>query len=57
MNLYMLKDPNDNTTRYVGITRQTLKERLRQRIKGTRKRERDGTYLSAKDKWVLQKQQ
>lgn len=53
MDIYVLKDPNDNTVRYVGITRQPLKERLRLHIKQARLRKRDKRYLNSKDKWIL----
>lgn len=53
MDVYVLKDPTSGAVRYAGITRQPLKERLRQHIKAARTRERKNQYLSPKDRWVL----
>ncbi|MGN0044636.1 GIY-YIG nuclease family protein [Alistipes indistinctus] len=54
MDVYVLKDPvNGGTVRYVGITRQPLKERLRQHIKTARTRARRQLYLNPKDQWIL----
>lgn len=53
MDVYVLKDPTSGIVRYAGITRQPLKERLRQHIKAARTRERMEQYLSPKDRWIL----
>lgn len=53
MVVYVLKDPTSEVVRYAGITRQSLRERLRQHIKAARTREREDSYLSPKDRWIL----
>lgn len=53
MYVYVLKDPINGVVRYVGITKQPLKERLRQHVKTARTRARRQLYLNPKDKWIL----
>lgn len=53
MNVYQLKDPNDSTIRYVGITKHSIEHRLMVHIKDAKGRHRKKEYLSGKDKWIL----
>lgn len=53
MNVYFLKDPNDNEIKYVGITKKAITQRLAVHIKDAKTKQRKGKYLSNKEKWIL----
>lgn len=53
MVVYVLKDPNSQLIRYVGVSKYTALQRYKQHIKDAKTRQRKGIYLSAKDKWML----
>ena len=53
MNVYILKDPFDNTVRYVGLTSKSVLHRVRMHIKDAKTRRRYQRYLNEKDKWLL----
>lgn len=53
MNVYVLKDPNDNVFRYVGLTSLSITHRLGKHIKEAKTRRRYNRYISDKEKWIL----
>ena len=53
MNVYILKDPNDYTVKYVGLTSRFVDHRLRMHIKEAKTKRRYSRYLSEKQKRIL----
>lgn len=53
MNVYILKDPNDLTVRYVGLTSKPPLHRMRMHIKDAKTKQRQERYLSSKEEWLL----
>lgn len=53
MNVYVLKDPNNNSFRYVGLTSLSITHRLSKHIKDAKTQRRYNRHLSDKEKWLL----
>lgn len=53
MNVYVLRDPNDLTIKYVGLTSREVKLRLQVHVKEARGRQRKGLPLNQKHQWIL----
>lgn len=53
MNVYILKDPNDLTVRYVGLTSKSPLHRMRMHIKDAKTKHRQQHHLNAKEEWLL----
>lgn len=53
MNVYILKDPNDLTVRYVGLTSKSPLHRMRMHIKDAKTKLRQERNLNTKEEWLL----
>lgn len=53
MNVYILKDPNNNIVRYVGLTSKDPAHRLNMHIKEAKTKQRYNRHLSNKENWIL----